>query len=115
MSDKNPLKWKIYYGDGSVFSGNPEDAPERDVQVIVQEDSEVGWTTIHVRDFYVWKWDQWLGVDLFGLWDYLASPGWKRVLFGRTMKRSEYNDIYKQAKSDKNFANKAGWLPGEIR
>lgn len=109
------MKWRIYYGDGStVDAGTPvEEAPTRDVQLIVQADPDVGWAMYHMRDYYVWIGESWLGVDNFGLWDYLARPGWKRVLFGRTLLRQEFASIYERAKAARDFAKKNGFLPSE--
>ena len=117
-SEVNKVTWKIYYGDKSTFDssqGGPEDAPALNAQIIVQPDPDVGWYTTHSRDYYVWQYNRWTGVDKFGLYYYLSLPGWKRVLFGVTLLTSDFNEIYKRAKADKNFANKAGWLPRELR
>lgn len=109
--------YKIYYSDKLVSSEDcaVEDTPARDVQVIVQEDPEVGWVTSHSYDHYVWTGTHWRGVDDFGLWDRLALPGWQKVIFGRTLLRSEFHDIYTRAKADKDFARKNGFLPEETQ
>jgi hypothetical protein len=108
------MEWEIYYGDGSTFSnedGGPQDAPTRNVQVIVQDDPDVSWVMLTTHDYYVWRKDRWFGVDKFGLWDYLASDGWKKVLFGRTLTNAEYKAIYERAK--KVWREKKGFKPGE--
>lgn len=55
-------------------------------------------------DYYVWRMDltQWCGTDSFGLWDYMAGDGWKKVLFGRMISGKEFNAIYKRAKVDRD-------------
>lgn len=111
------MKFKVYYSNGTTCSSDeytPETLPARDVQVIVQDDPDVGWATTHTRDYYLWRDGRWVGADIFGLWDYLSRPGWKRVLFGRTLLRDEFNEVYQRAKADKNFASKHGFLPGEL-
>ena len=106
------MKYRIYYSDGR-YSGPPELAPVRDVQVILQPDKDVGWYFQTGSDFYVWWGERWLGVDKFGLMDYLMEPGWKRVLIGRTINNDEYRRIYQEAKEDRDLARKSGYLPGE--
>jgi hypothetical protein len=117
------MEWEIYYGDGSTYRYTPEldsnipevdfveRAPTRDVQVIVQDDPDVGWVMLTTHDYYAWRKDRWFGVDKFGLWDYLASDGWKKVLFGRTLTNAEYQAIYERAK--KAWREKKGFKPGE--
>jgi len=108
--------YRIYYSGGGTCSSAtpPELTPALDVQAIVQADVQVGWTMQHTKDYYVWKAGRWLGVDLFGLWDYLTQPGWKRVLCGRTLTAEEFKAVYARAKTDRAFAIKNGYLPGEL-
>lgn len=96
------MRWLIYYADGTTYAGAQQQAPERGVQAIIQQDETTGWYAITGYDYYVWLWDglQWAGVDVFGLWDYLAQPGWKRVLFGRAVSNEEYETIYARALKD---------------
>jgi len=112
--------WRIYYGDGSTFDseqGAPDKAPGLNVQAIVQRDPSphgVGRFVIHGGgqrpnrapiDYYCYDSEQgiWQGCDLFGLWDYLVRPGWKRVLFGRTINDETYQRIITAAGDDKDF------------
>jgi hypothetical protein len=97
---------RIYYGDGSIHEG--EDPPARDVQVILQVDPERGPYFQSGSDYYVMRGEHWVGVDIFGLFDYLLDSG--LVLFGRTISNAEYQAIYVQAKGDKHQ-----FLPGERR
>jgi hypothetical protein len=100
--------YTIFYGDGSEYSGPPEDAPARDVQVIAQKHPLVGIELIAGKDYYIWDNGRWRGVDTFGMFDYLIEPGWKRVLMGRTMLQSEFRDIFKKAD-----IKKTGWTRDE--
>ena len=111
------MSWKVYYSDDSTFSsedGSPWIVPARDVQIIVQDHPEVRVELVTGGDYYVWMSSgnraYWWGVDIFGLFDYLIEPGYKRVLFGRTLTREEYGKIIQKANIDK-----AGWLPTERR
>jgi hypothetical protein len=109
-------KWRIYYGDGSTYSdlmGAPEDAPTRNVQIIIQEHIDTGWYIQPGDDYYVWTGDHWVGVDRFGLYDYLIEPGWKKVIFGRTLTNTEYKAIYRQAQHDKSLMPKSAMVRGE--
>jgi len=112
------MDWKIYYGDGTTFSrndGDPGEAPARDVQVIAQSSREHGWTAWSGRDYYIWRDGQWFGVDLFGLYDYLVEPGWKRVLFGRTLVRAEYDLVWQRMMADPELPEKTAFHKGERR
>jgi len=92
-------KWRIYYGDGSVFGGDPYAAPTRNVQIVVVADPEHGWTLLNQHDYYWYMpvLDTWRSGDLFGLFDYLLTDGPKRVLFGRTLTRAEFQAVYMRA------------------
>lgn len=95
---------RIYYGDGTIWEGEGK-PPSRDVQVILQRDSQVGYYLETGKDFYVLRDGIWLGVDIFGLFDYLMDSG--VVLFGRTINNDEYRDILKQAAQE--LTDKNAW------
>lgn len=110
--------WCIFYGDGSTYSnedGSIWDAPARDVQVIVQHHENVNWYSQTGGDYYIWRGNTWLGVDIFGLFDYLIDPGYKKVLFGRTISSVEFQSIFNKAKNDPKFGKKACFLKSEIQ
>ena len=104
--------WRIYFGDGATFTcpddGGLSDAPTRDVQAVVYRspdpDHQTGRVVIHRFDYYWFEEPDWFGGDLFGLFDYLARPGLKRVLFGRTMPNDRiYQDLILRACNDPDF------------
>lgn len=107
------IDWKIYYGDGSTYTGAVENAPARDVQVIVQSSKKHGWQATSGKDFFVWRGGRWFCVDKFGLYDYLLDPGWKRVLFGRTLTGDEYDAIWQRAMNDPDMPQKTAVGRGE--
>lgn len=81
--------WTIFYADREPFSatdGSPYDAPSRGVLAVLDVYAQV----MSGFDFYWWEDQEWLGGDIFGLWDHLASPGPKTVKFGRTVPDSTY-------------------------
>lgn len=78
----------------------------RGILAIVQDHPTVGVEIVTGADYYVWQYERWWGVDLFGLYDYLLETG--MVLFGRTVTREEYGAIMRQVRQAK-----AGWLPRE--
>ena len=82
------IRFRIYYGDGSTYSGDPYLAPQTGVQVVAQENRK---RLISGKDAYCWKPESgWHGCDTLGMWDYLFSyRGPKAVLFGREMQRDE--------------------------
>jgi hypothetical protein len=94
------MKWVIYYGDDTTVNDGqllPADVPKRNVQVIAQEDADCGQHFLRSNDYYWWNGIHWEGGDLFGLYDYLIDPGYKVVLFGRTVTNNEYQTIYNRA------------------
>lgn len=99
-------RWEIFYGDGSMFSdedGSPEDAPTRNVQCIVCADSLHGWVIVSREDFFVWwpEHGEWMGVDKFGLYDYLIEGGRRVVKFGRTLPTADFQKIHERAARSK--------------
>jgi hypothetical protein len=105
------MNWRVYYGTGEAIDSDQsslEDLPALDVQAVVYRDrnpeSETGRVVVHRFDFYWWDEPDWYGGDLFGLFDYLSRPGLKKVLFGRTMPRTEdYGRIIARAADDPDF------------
>lgn len=100
-----PKRFRIYYGDGSTYSGDPFLAPQTDVQIIVREsaDSPKGWALLFSKSlhgYYCYRDGSWFVTDDAGFWDYLmCCQGPKKVLFGRTMIRTEaFNDCIRRAK-----------------
>jgi hypothetical protein len=104
------MSYRIYYGGGEVYESGNGNPPARDVQVIVQEHPAVGWHTQSGHDFYVWRGGRWVGVDDFGLYDFLLDTG--LVLFGRTMTTPEFQQVMTRAVADMGQA-KTGWLRDE--
>lgn len=111
--ENNSPSFKIYLPNGETYVGAVETAPTRGIQIIVQPNPNVGWVTTHSSDYYMWRNNMWFGGDIFGLWDYLASDGWKKVLFGLTLTNEEFAEVFQRAKADRMFALKTGYLPRE--
>lgn len=106
------MKWKIYYGDDSVFTsedGAPWKAPVLNVQIIWQLEpeniliygnpsagrSDLGWFTY--RDD--WGWDI---HDYSGFVDYLISyKGPKTILLGRTIPTKNFDKLLKKVIKEK--------------
>ena len=102
------MKWRIYYADGSAYSGSTDeeafDASAIGVQVISVENSarDRGHGLITGYDYYYYKCERFFGCDMGGVFDYLMThPGPCKVLFGRTMAREEeWNAIVTRAKRE---------------
>lgn len=106
--------WRIYYGDGTVFSskdGSPWDAPRQNVQVIVQSDERVGWRWISGKDYFFFdeKRGGWRETDEWH--DPLISTLYPVVLFGRWMADQEWASLFARVKSE--LGDKQGWLMTE--
>lgn len=99
-------EWRIYYADGTRYSGSPEDAPGLGVLLIVQRDPKSGIKEIlhgdgpRVIDYYWWEGGMWLGGDVTGMIQYLAFPGWKKVLIGRNIITSQWREVVQEAIDD---------------
>jgi hypothetical protein len=98
----------VFYSGSRIFDSLTDQGPPpaRDVQVILQHDERVGPYFQTGADYYIYRDGRWLGVDIFGLFDFLLDSG--LVLFGRTINNDEYQAIYQQAKIDKQT-----WLRSE--
>lgn len=81
--------WRIYYDTGETYDGPIETAP--------------AWGVIAV----VCAPDVWHGGDYVGLIDYLARPGWKRVLFGRLVPNDVFEKVSGAAAHDPDRGE--GW------
>jgi hypothetical protein len=100
------VKWRIYYADGSTYSGSTDkeafNAKAIGVQAISVEAPKRnrGHGLVTGYDMYLYKGDRWFGCDNAGMYDYLMTyPGPNKVLFGRTMaKEEEWNAIVSRAK-----------------
>ncbi len=83
-----PPRFRIYYGDGSTYSGDPYFAPPAGVQVVAQENRKYPMSGKHA---YYWLPESgWHACDEAGMWDHwLMYRGPKAVIFGREMERDE--------------------------
>lgn len=92
--------WQIFYDNGAVYQGRLELAPTLGV-ICILEGKPVA-RIVERSDYYVWKFKEsgWTGVDIFGLWDYLSQPGFKKVLFGRTVSNETFESIHNKAYSE---------------
>jgi hypothetical protein len=114
-------RWWIVYGDRSIYSSNDGtawNAPARGVQVVISTSNENGlevWRPWRETNYYVYFHgeDRWLGVDMFGMWDYLCEPGPKRVLFARTMFDEDWHALLQWVNEHPDLPIKTGWRPGE--
>lgn len=117
------MDFKIYYGDGSVYSGSPEDAPALDVQCIAWNDPNRG---IHDLGRVVMsQWDIYIYSDHVGGWhgtnkysDLLmhlghgCGPGGVRaVLQGAWINREDYFAIQNRAETDPGLRRKSATYP----
>lgn len=92
-------KWEVYYDDGRIIS-------DKDCTV----DAVPAWGVLVIRDnlrlasgtdYYVWddrgEGYHWWEMNQVGLIDYLARPGWKKVLFGRIAENELFQSTHLRA------------------
>lgn len=112
----------IYYGDGSVFDGRPDDAPTDNVQAIAWDDptrgtGDIGRIVLSEWDLYIYSDDiGWHGTDkYFDLIQYLqkgCGPGGVRaVLTGRWIGWKEFVAIRDRAQNDPDLRRKSANRP----
>jgi len=101
--------YRIYYDGGATYDGSPENAPAFGVLVVIQKNKDSGRELITSKDYYCWTGNGWLCTDYIGFVDYLAQPGWKRVLFGRMVSNDEWYRVIKQANEDPDFPVRTNW------
>lgn len=112
------LEFRIYYGDGSTYEGNPEDAPSRNVQCIAWPDKKAG--SGNLGRYVVHSWDFYIFSDTVGGWhvtnhihdllDHLSGGvgpgGVRRVLTGRWISTDAFKEIYERAMAEGNWKPK---------
>ncbi len=111
------MRWRIYYGDCSVYDGEseadafaaPVNPSHLGVQILKQQaDNERGFTLRHGCTFYCWERlpvPRWGGHDdVFGLAQYLLShDGPQKILIGRELYDDIYKEICRRAVADGSF------------
>lgn len=98
------MRWRIYYADGATHDGSTDKeawyAPAVGVICIAVEDvaRSKGFGLTAERNMYLYRDGRFWGCDEAGMWDYwFTHPGPKTVLFGRTIKTDNWNDIMQRA------------------
>ena len=109
------MSFRIYYGDGTTFSGRPEDAPTENVQCIVIPPIKPTTATEYHRHRLVREHDMYIYTDEIGCWIGVTKyedlkrhlkqsgcgPGGVRaVLDGMWINRDRYLEICHQAQRD---------------
>lgn len=91
------MTFRIYYGDGTTYSGDPFEACPHNVICL-----SVPGKVWHSRDAYYWHKDMgFVPCDVPGMWDYLLNyVGPKQILFGRNVRDEDYWRIVARAQSE---------------
>jgi hypothetical protein len=100
--------WRIYYADGSTFSGDdggPDDAPPWGFICAVGYDETGARYIMHGWDHYCWDREsgQWWGMDMCGLFDRLSRNLVFAYKQGRTVTKSEFQATMQRAHVDPDF------------
>ena len=112
------MRWRIYYAGGATFSdedGSPADAPGQGALIIAMANESTGRDLLHLADYYLFKGERWIGLDLFGLLDHVLNllGEVEGVVAGRTVSDAEYRAAYMRAKHDPDFPPKSATRSGE--
>ena len=109
-------KWRIYYSDGSTFGsedGTWENAPGRDVQIVLFRDPVLGWTIRHGGrggspcDYFRMGADGTVvGMDGDGMKDHVVHV-LGVVKQGRMLTRAKWDNLLMQAMKDRNMLREA--------
>ena len=96
--------WRIYYGDGRVFTdadGEPWDAPRVDVQVVAQA-KDGDYELIHGRDHFYFEPERggWMTTEIFGAIDHLMRARRQCLLFGRQLSDADYRAVLSRVHAD---------------
>lgn len=110
--------WRIYYGDGSVFTdadGSPSDAPRENVQIIVTQDDAVGYRICTTLDFFIFDPGRggWRETNQWGMYDHLVHCPQPLVLMGRFMPNDQWIALLRKVKTE--LGPKQGWLMNEVK
>jgi len=100
--------WRIYYDDGSTFDSNdglPHEAPSLGFICAIGYDETGKRYIMHGWDYYQWsdEVNQWWGMDLNGLFDRLRRNLVYAYKEGRTVSRSQWEQIMINANNDRDF------------
>lgn len=114
------MRWRVCYRDGTAFThldGEPQDAPGGGVVAVAQEDLNVGLQVHRRSDFYVCgeEYGGWIGVDIYGLVQYLIRPGLKIIKLGEMMAPAEWKILEQKILADPNLPAKSARYPWESR
>lgn len=97
------MRYRVYYADGTYIDSDTTGVSSLrpiGVLVIVQFDTYTEhWYLQHSSDNYIWRDDRWVGVDDTGRTVYLVEPGWKRVLFGETVRNQVWLKAFAEAQA----------------
>jgi hypothetical protein len=125
-NESRVVQWRVYYDDvppQDSLNATVMGVRGEGVQAIAQRDATpgdpyaVGRELLFDADFYCWNFndERWFRCDLYGLFDYLRRPGFKKVLAGRTANRAAYKRALIAAQSDPDFPPKSAIQAGEER
>lgn len=106
------MSFKVYYADGSTYTGDVYDARAFGVLLILEKDKDHGRRIVSNGHYYIWQ-ERWFPVDFVGLIDYLAQPGPRKVLIGRMVENDIWHAAWARAECDEDFPARTGYGFGE--
>lgn len=120
--------FRVYYGDGSTYTGQgetrnrisgPEGAPTQDVQCIAWDDpargiSDTGRVVLTDWDLYIYSDNVggWMGTNKYAdLVRHVQDGGVRAVLEGKWIKREKYREIKERAYTEPGLRPKSARTP----
>lgn len=110
--ENDPI-FKVYYRDGSTYTGPPENAPIFGVALILQYSKEQGREIVSHGDYYTWYKGEWLACGYDSMLAYMNEPGWKKYLVGVMMPFKNWNEINRIAENDPDFPRRTAYSARE--
>ena len=89
------MKWQVFYDDGT----HTNEVIRKDGVICIVQEVDGHHNIQNRKDFYILT-DAWIGVDVFGLRDYVINhlEDIRLIVEGKSVSNKNFNDIFKTAK-----------------
>lgn len=108
------MEWKFFFTDGTTFSGDPWEVPDKGVAIVLQRDGRFSRRKLFLNEYYIWRpsLDRWTEhPDAASLIVALIHEPWSVVRRGEYMRETDFEKILIAADNDPDFPVKAAGPP----